>query len=255
MGTVAKMLSQGDSAFEFRDIMDAGKVLLVDLSNMGSENREILGSLFLSQLHLTALGRGSGPASSNKPFHIYLDEAHRFITDAMEDILAETRKFGVSLTLAHQQFSQFANRKIDALSSVGSTIIFNVGSNDAQRLRRDLQGMVEVEDLITLEVGQAVSRIGTDVVRLRTHKPLKIPEDNIRNRIIEHSHSLYYRPAEEVRRAMRARDEYWAEPLSSNPPPESGKGSKNTTSRRSEVSTSESDWDSYEAEANDPERF
>jgi len=255
LGTVGLMFSQGDSAFEFRDIMDAGKVFLADLSHLGSESREILGSLLLSQLHLTALGRSVGPASSNKPFHIHLDEAHRFMTDAMEDLIAETRKFGVSLTLAHQQFSQFGNRKIDALSSVGSTIIFNVGTRDAQYLRRDLQGLVEIEDLITLEVGQAISRIGTEVVRLRTRDVLDIPEDNSADKIIEYSRSRYFRPVDEMRRAIRARDEYWAEPLSSYPSRVTGTDSKKAKSERVEMSPSESEWDSYEAEANDPERF
>jgi len=255
LGTVGLMFSQRESAFEFRDIMDTGKVLLVDLSNLGSESREIMGSLLLSQLHLTALGRGSGPGITNRPSHIYLDEAHRFTTDALEDLIAETRKFNVSLTLAHQQFSQFGHRKIDALSSTGSTIIFNVGTKDAQHLQRDLQGRVEIDDLITQEVGQAISRVGTDVVRLRTRKPLEIPEINGGTRIIENSRSRYYRPVDEVRRAIRARDEYWAEPLSCHPSQDSQTGTKKATSRDPEDSGSEVDRDSYEAEANDPERF
>ena len=228
---VALMLLQSDSAFDFQSLMDSGKILLVDLSNTGPEVREILGCFTLSLLHLAGLGRGSGPAFQNRPYHIYCDEAHRFMTDAMEDMIEENRKFGVSLTLAHQQLSQFNIRKIDSFSNVGSTIIFKVGTKDAQFLMRDLQDLVEQKDLITLDVGQAIARIGTEVVRIRTNGPLEIPEKNCRDRIIEQSHAQYYRPANEVKRAIRNREELEAGPLASYRPEDIDK--KSTPSPRS----------------------
>ena len=171
----------------------------------------------LSLLHLTALGRESVPTSQRRPFHIYCDEAHRFMTDAMEDLIAETRKFDVSLTVAHQYMSQFATRKSDALSSVGSTIIFNLDTKDAQHIRKDLRGLVDLEDLITLEVGQAIARIGTDVVRLTAHRPLTIPEENCRDLIIAQSRAKYCQPAAEVQRAVETRSRRWQTPLSQAP--------------------------------------
>ncbi len=212
-GTVSLMLSQNSSSFDLRDIMDSGKILLVNLANIGSEIREILGCFILSLLHLTALGRSGAATESHRPFHIYCDEAHRFITDAMEDLIAETRKFNVSLTLAHQYMSQFNTRKTDALSSVGSTIIFNVDTKDAQHLRKDLQGMVELDDLIKLEVGQAIARIGNNIVRFRTLKPLGIPAKNSRHVIVGHCRSHYCRAASEVKKAIRRRSEQWNKPL------------------------------------------
>jgi len=214
-GTVSLMLSQGDSLFDLRDVMDSGKILLVDLSTIGSEARETLGCLLLSLLHMTALGRGAAPGVARRPFHTYCDEAHRFLTDAIDDLIAETAKFKVSLTLAHQYMSQFAIKTSDAISSVGSTIIFNVDTRDAQYLRKDLQGLVEVEDLATLGVGQAIARIGTQVVRLKAYPPLEIPADNCRDLIIAQSRARYYRPIAEVRRAVHARRERWREPLAS----------------------------------------
>jgi hypothetical protein len=216
-GTVSLMLSQDESAFDFQDVMEAGKILLVDLSKVGPEVREILGCFMLSLLHLTALGRGSTPTGQRRPFHIYCDEAHRFMTDAMEDLIAETRKFDVSLTVAHQYMSQFTTRKSDALSSVGSTIVFNVDTKDAQHLRKDLRGLVEVEDLITLDIGQAIARIGTHVVRLATHSPLDIPEENCLDLIIAQSHANYCRPTADVRRTVDRRSLQWQTPLSQPP--------------------------------------
>ncbi|NQU74928.1 MAG: type IV secretion system DNA-binding domain-containing protein [Planctomycetes bacterium] len=216
--TVSLMLSQSDSFFNLRDIMDTGKILLVDISNVGPEVLEILGCFLLSLLHITALGRRGSPTEAFLPFHIYCDEAHRFLTDAVEDMIAETRKFNVSLTLAHQYLSQFGTRQADALLSVGSTVIFNVDTKDARYLRKDLQDKVEIEDLITLEIGRAIARIDNQVVRVKTHYPLEIPDNHCRERIIAQSRARYCKPVKEVQRAVRMRGEQWAEPLSQGHP-------------------------------------
>jgi hypothetical protein len=98
--------------------------------------------------------------------------------------VVEARKYKVGLTLAHQYMSQFTTRKRDALSSVGATVIFNVDTKDASHLRKDLQDKVEVNDLISLEKGEAVARIGTEIVRFKTLKPIEVPEKHVRDQII-----------------------------------------------------------------------
>lgn len=207
--TVSLMLSQPESLFNFREIMDQGQILLVNLSNVGSMVRSILGCFILSLLHLTALSRSTISIHQRKPFHIHCDEAHRFMTDALEDLIAETRKYKVSLSLAHQYMSQFGRRKTDAFSSVGATIIFNVDSKDAGYLVKDLQKKVKVEDLVSLDVGEAIARIGTDIVRIRTRLPKPITYPNYRDRIIDESRRKYYQPVHEVRRWIRRRGERW----------------------------------------------
>ena len=142
-------------------------ILLVKLTKIGKAACEILGCLMLSLLHLTALGRSDTPLEMRKPFHIYVDEAHRFVTDALEDLIAETRKFGVSLTLAHQYLNQFDSKKVDALSSVGTTVIMNVDGKDARYLTKDLRESFKYEDLINLQRGEAVVRIGTNTVKMK----------------------------------------------------------------------------------------
>ena len=212
-GTVSLMLSQPESSFDFRDVMDSSKILLIDLSDVGPEAREIMGCFVLSLLHLSALSRGQTPEDTHKPFHIYCDEAHRFLTDAIEDLIAETRKFNVSLTLAHQFMDQFGTRKTGAISSVGSAVIFNVDNKDAMYLKKDLQGRVPVEDLITLQTGEAIARIGTEIVRVQTPQPLVVPEQHNRDRIIERSRAQYYRPFEEVQKTVRNRNDRWVGPF------------------------------------------
>jgi len=213
-GTVSLMLSQNESLIDPRSIMDEGRILLVNLSTIAPEARQILGCFMLSLLHLSALGRSDTRIEDRRQFHIYADEAHRFLTEALEDLLAEARKFHVSLTLAHHFLSQFGPKKVDAISSVGSTIIMNVDGRDAQHLSKDLQGLVSSNDLITLEKGEAIARIDTDIVRVKLPDPLQIPERHSRDAIIKSSLEHYYRPVHVVRELIRRRDRRWDLPFS-----------------------------------------
>jgi hypothetical protein len=208
------MLSQPESRFNFRKIMDEGKILLIDLSNMDTSVKQVLGCFILSLLHLNALSRSNLPIEDRKQFHIHCDEAHQFVTDTLETLIAETRKYKVSISLSHQYLSQFGKKKTDALSTVGSSLIFNLDKRDAQYLIKDLQEKVEVEELVSLERGEAIARIGSDIVRIRTRPPLKPLTPNFKDRIIKESRYKYYKPVREVHQWIRNRGDRWNKPFS-----------------------------------------
>jgi hypothetical protein len=109
--------------------------------------------------------------------------------------------------------SQFGTRQAGALSSVGSTLIFNVDREDAGHLKKDLLGRVDERDLITLEVGQVIARVTTkrrtEIVRIRVMPPLAVPDQNCREAIIAHSKQRYYKPVDEVRRIVDQRSREW----------------------------------------------
>jgi hypothetical protein len=204
-GPVALMLSQPHSAFNFQRVMDEGMIFLGNLSNLGTEVRAVLGGFLLATMHTTALARSAVAPEKRRPFHIYLDEAHRFVTDSLEEIIAETRKYGVSLTMAHQYLRQFSSAKTDAVSSVGTAVVFNVDGKDAAYLTKDFQGLVEAKDILNLQQFQAIVRCGTEITRITTPKPLEVPQPNCREGIIRHSHQRYCMPAPQVRQMIARR--------------------------------------------------
>jgi len=204
-GPVSPMLSQPHSAFNFQRVMDDGMIFLGNLSNLGTEVRGVLGGFLLTTMHTTALARSAVPPEQRRPFHIYLDEAHRFVTDSLEDMIAETRKYRVSLTMAHQYLRQFSSAKTDAVSSVGTAIVFNVDSKDAAYLTKDFQGLFDVKDILNLQLGQAIVRCGTEIVRITTPKPLEVPQNNCREQIIRCSRQRYCLPAPQVRQMIARR--------------------------------------------------
>ena len=202
-GTVSLMLSQPHSAIQFRKLMDERKVLLVDLSTIGSDAREVLGSLMLTLFMMATLSRSNIEASDRHPFSIFADEAHLFVSaDAIENTIAQARKFGVSLCIAHQYLNQFKAQQVDALSTVGASILGRLDKHDSQHFSKDLQDLVEPKDLISLKPYEMIGRIGTDVVRFQTVKCEEPPDISRRQRIIEQTHNNYCIPAGNVHRLI-----------------------------------------------------
>jgi hypothetical protein len=192
---------------------------------MDTNVKQVLGSFILSLFHLNALSRSNLPLEDRRQFHIHCDEAHQFQTDTFESLIAETRKYAVSLTLAHQYLSQFGKKKTDALSTVGSSIIFNVDKRDAEYLIKDLQGKVKVEELVSLGKGEAIARIGSEIVRIKTRPPLNPLTPNHKDRIINESRSKYYKPIHEIKQWIRHRENVWSKPFPAITPSFAEKGS------------------------------
>ena len=120
-------------------------------------------------------------------------------------MIAENRKFAVSLTLAHQYLEQFNKATRDAILTAGSTVVFNVDLNDAHYLVKDLRELVEPNDIANFGIGEAVARIGTDIVKIKTKDKLPVPALNYRQQIIDHSHQHYYKPIQTVKEQIASR--------------------------------------------------
>ena len=230
-GTSAKMLSQPFNYIDFARIMNEGYIFIADLSMLGNEIRNILGGFLLAVMHMTALGRNIIPIENRKTFYIYLDEAHRFVTESMEDTIVETRKYGVGMTLSHQFLKQFGTKKVDALSSVGSTIVFQVDTRDAGFLVKDFQEKADSKDFFNLDVGDAIVRINNDVAKIKTPPPLDRPARHFYDRIISNSRQKYCKPTQEVLELIKRRSERSNQPFSPLVPPVV-KGENNISRKR-----------------------
>ena len=208
-GTIKAMFSQPENRLDFRSIMDEGKVLFVDLAALGADSRKLLGSLILTLFHTTALSRHDFLPEDRKRFAIYADEAHLFVSaDAIESIVTQTRKFGVNLCIANQYISQFRSTQVDALSSVGTTIMGRLDAKDSRFFIKDLQGKVEVDDLTSLERYEMIARIGTEVARIKTLPLSNQFNESTRTKIIEQTHVNYCIPrqsfeSEKLRRRIK----------------------------------------------------
>jgi hypothetical protein len=139
------------STFRARALMDSGKILLVNLAKgkIGEGPSALFGSLLLSVLALTALGRADAPSNNRPDFFVYVDEFQTFTTTVVAEMLAELRKYGVGLILANQFFDQVDQSIRNAIiGNVGTLIAFRVGATDAALLAREFSPELSRDDLL-----------------------------------------------------------------------------------------------------------
>lgn len=148
-----KMLGQQMSGFRMSQVMDGQKILIANLSKgeIGEDASTIIGSILVTAIQLSALYRAKIPMENRIPFYLYVDEAHSFLSLTFADILAEARKYGLSLFLAHQYVEQLQEEVRTAIfGNVGTLISFRVGANDAEYLSQEFEPILTKTDLISL---------------------------------------------------------------------------------------------------------
>ena len=138
---------------KFRTLMDRGGIFIANLAKgrLGEDGTNVLGGLILSTISLAALTRADLPPAARRPFFVYVDEFHSFTTQAFVNMLAELRKMDVGLVLANQSLSSLDLTVRQAvLANVGTLIAFRTGAEDAAAIAREMQPVVQPEDLIAL---------------------------------------------------------------------------------------------------------
>ena len=155
------MVAQSHSTINLPEVMDSGGIILVNLAagRIGEDQAGLFGSLFITQLYLTALARRSQPEDQRRDFYLYLEEAENFTTDALPSMLAQARKFRLNLTLSYQFLDQMKDRNRNAISgTVGTLIVFRV-RNDSEELEKELRPQFQVDYLRRQQNYRAVYRL------------------------------------------------------------------------------------------------
>ncbi len=150
---IRNIVGQTKTKFDLSDVLDSGKILLLNLSKgkIGEANSSLLGALMITQIYLVAVKRAAIPEEMRRDFHLYIDELQSFATDEFASILSEARKYRLCVIAANQFVSQLPKSLSSALlGNVGTLIVFAVGSEDAQTLEQELQPVFQSADLIEL---------------------------------------------------------------------------------------------------------
>lgn len=197
--TLANILGQAKSTIDLSFTMNTRRIFLANLSkgDLGEDDANLLGSLLLTAFYLAALKRTKTPEPERVPFHLYIDEFASFTTGAFTTILSEARKFGLSLTLAHQYLDQIdPGIKSAVLGNVGTMILFRTGSGDAEELAHHFQG-VPPHVFAELATGHIVAKTlerGEPTVTTGKTLPATFPSYGRGQRLIAHSQNRHTRP-------------------------------------------------------------
>ncbi|MCS6956589.1 MAG: type IV secretion system DNA-binding domain-containing protein [Patescibacteria group bacterium] len=152
--TMRNIIGQSKSAFDFRQVMDEGKILLINLSKgkLGEENSSFLGLVLIPKILVAAMSRQEIPEEKRRDFFLYVDEFQNFATPDFATILSEARKYHLNLTVANQFIGQMEEEVKNAVfGNVGTLITFRVGVTDASYLQREYQPVFGESDLINIE--------------------------------------------------------------------------------------------------------
>jgi hypothetical protein len=147
------ILTKTQSDFDLRQVMDQGKILLVNLAKgkIGEDSAALLGAMLVSKIGQTALSRADMPESNRRDFFVFLDEFQNFTTLSFASMLSELRKYRVNLILAHQYLSQLDLQIRDAiLGNAGTIVSFRLGLSDAEILEKEFYPEFEAADLVNL---------------------------------------------------------------------------------------------------------
>lgn len=210
---IRNIVGQAKSSFDLRKIMDEKKIFIVNLSKgrMGETNASLLGSMLTVKIYLAAMSRADEPPSrmARLPrFYFYVDEFQSMMNEAFADILSESRKYKLALTLANQYIEQMEENVRDAVfGNIGTLICFRVGPFDAEVLKTVFEPTFQPEDLVGLGIGQIyltlmIDGVGSPPFSAETIPPIEAPHITYRNDIIEGSRSGFGRPRADVEAAI-----------------------------------------------------
>ncbi|GAC1443389.1 MAG: hypothetical protein NVSMB52_01710 [Chloroflexota bacterium] len=128
-------LGQPDCVLDFRQLMDEGTSLIINLGNVpDQETRRLLGALLLVQIEQAALSRTDLAPNQRRPWTVLVDEwpAMAASSATLGSILDQTRKFGLRLYLAAQSTAQVdSTRMAGALENCRLTVAFGLGRDSA----------------------------------------------------------------------------------------------------------------------------
>lgn len=216
------IIGQQRSAFNFRQIMDEKKILLVNLSKgrLGEINANLIGMIFVGKILMAALSRVDDPSKSFPPFYLHMDEFQNVSTNSISAILSEARKYKLGLTIAHQFIAQLQPDIQDSVfGNVGSMAAFRVGPEDAQFLEQQFSPTFSASDLMQIPNRTAFMRMlanGAPVTpfSLSTLAPQEIDPTRV-TALTEKSYERYGRSREEIEAEIQAR---YQKPVPGVPP-------------------------------------
>ncbi|NCS98794.1 DUF87 domain-containing protein [Candidatus Parcubacteria bacterium] len=199
------IVAQEKSSFNFRDVMDNKKILLVNLSKgrLGDINSNLIGLIIVGKILMAALSRADSYGKDFPPFYLYIDEFQNITTDSISTILSEARKYKLSLNVAHQFIAQLDEKISDAVfGNVGSMTVFRVGSEDAQFFEKQYEPTFGASDIMNIDNFNCYAKILANGVPVKpfSFKALKSPDGNpeIVEQLKQLSYQKYGKPRSEI---------------------------------------------------------
>lgn len=234
------IIGQTKSAFDLREVMDDGKILLVNLSKgrLGELNSKLLGMIFVMKFQAAAMSRANVPEDQRKDFALYVDEFQNFSTDSFATIMSEARKYHLNLIVANQFTTQLTDEIRDAVfGNMGTIVAFRIGQPDVEALSKYFQPQFDGNDLLRIPNHNTIIRtlvggVPTQPFSMATLPPLGSANEDLAKALKQLSAAKYGRPQamveKEIFERLATKPEVPQFGSSTGGSPRSGFGAANT---------------------------
>lgn len=168
------IIGQVKSSFDIGEIMQNRKILLVNLSKwrLGDFNSKLIGMILVSKLQMAAMKRDRIPKEQRADFYLYIDEFQNYVTDSIESILSEARKYRLSLNIAHQYLGQLEqsdaltksslNLKQAIFGNVWTIMSYKIGPEDGEFMAKYYAPTFSDQDLVNMDKFKASMKLSVD---------------------------------------------------------------------------------------------
>jgi hypothetical protein len=194
------IIGQSDSAFNFRKVMDEGKILIINLAKgkIGEENSSFLGLILIPKILMAAMSRQDTPEEKRRDFYLYVDEFQNFATPDFAQILSEARKYRLNLCVANQFIGQMDDEIKNAIfGNVGTLVSFQIGVSDANFLQHWFEPTFNEDDLLNID------RFHAYVKTISRNKPLPAFSMDLTKNIAKQKKSANPKVAEMIKKLSR----------------------------------------------------
>lgn len=208
-------IGQRGQTWSAKSVMDNKGIFIANLSKgqIGEDASSLLGSMLVNAFQLAALSRASERQEDRTPLYMYIDEAHSFLSSTLADIMAECRKYGLSLFLTNQYLDQLHEKVCSAIfGNVGTLIVFRVGADDAFQLAREFHPVFSANDLLTLPPYTVYLKLMIDGMASKAFSAVTLPAQSAttdsQNRVIALSREKFARTKTHVEKAVQIKETF-----------------------------------------------
>ncbi|MCT7482131.1 type IV secretory system conjugative DNA transfer family protein [Aliarcobacter cryaerophilus] len=207
--SVLQNLLNGSSTFNLEKAMNTqGNVIIFRIQKEEMLESYIYYARFIVGLiQIIALKRANIDEKDRVKTYCHIDEFHNFITPAIEEILTESRKYKLYLTLAHQSISQIRNTALKdiILSNTNIKLIGKNSNKTLEALNSTLN--IKLEDVEKLATGEFYLSVGAnDIIKITNSDSLLNGKEDISDaqwgELKEHQLKKYYRSIDNFNRLV-----------------------------------------------------
>ena len=140
--TLERMFSHPRNKIDLFEAMNSGKIVLINTAKdlLKTEGCQLFGRFFISLIAQAALQRAAIPEDRRRSTFVYIDEAHEYFDDTIDELLNQARKFRVGMVLAHQNLDQLSERlRATIMASTSIKFAGGVSARDAGAFAKEMR--------------------------------------------------------------------------------------------------------------------